>query len=89
MSVATSQNVINVKPYEKVYLHGLPGSSPLLRPNPSQALSYDQKDGKPPLVERIERLRRLHEIQKRMVSEAKPEYYGAQKPPIFVDYMKN
>lgn len=35
MSVAASQEVINVKPYEKVYLQGVPGSSPLLRPSPS------------------------------------------------------
>ena len=45
-----------------MYIHGLPGSSPISRSDVND-LKYQQKYGKGPLIERAERLKRLHEIQ--------------------------
>ena len=53
-----NENVTGVRPIEKKYIHGLPGSSPLVRSG-ADDLNYQQKYGKGPLMERAERLRRL------------------------------
>lgn len=56
------QDIIRVQPHHKMQIHGLPGSSPLIR-NGAEDLKYQQRYGKGPLIERAERLRRLQEIQ--------------------------
>lgn len=58
------EQIINVRPHQKVYLNGAPGSCPPTRPQ--ENLAYEQKYGKGPLIERQERLRRLQEVQKNM-----------------------
>ena len=56
--------VINVKQKQKLYIHGAPESAPSQRP--SENITYEQKYGKGPMMERQERLRRLQEIQRNM-----------------------
>lgn len=53
-----------MRPHQKVYLNGAPGSCPPTRPQ--ENLAYEQKYGKGPLIERQERLRRLQEVQRNM-----------------------
>ena len=53
-------NHLYVKPYQKKYIQGVPGSSPVIRP--SEDLNYHQKQGKGPLIERAERIRHMNEI---------------------------
>lgn len=53
--------VMNIQPYKKQYIHGVPGSSPVIRPQ--NDLNYHQKQGKGPLMERAERLKRLQELK--------------------------
>lgn len=55
------ENVIGVRPYSKVHISQIPGSSPM--PNTrSNDLVYKQQYGKGPLIERAERLKRLHDL---------------------------
>ena len=53
--------LMNVVPMQKKYLHGVPGSSPVIRA--VDDLKYEQKYGKGPLIERAERLKRLQELK--------------------------
>ena len=53
--------LLHVQPYQKKYLQGVPGSSPVIRP--ADDLNFQQKYGKGPLIERAERLKRLQELK--------------------------
>jgi len=57
-------DLIQVNPYQKKYIHGVPGSSPVIRP--ADDLNYQQRFGKGPLIERAERLKRLQELKDHM-----------------------
>ena len=63
--ISDNENVTGVRPIQKKYIQGLPGSSPLVRSG-ADDLNYQQKYGKGPLMERAERLRRLQELKKNM-----------------------
>ena len=56
--------LISVRPYQKKYLQGVPGSSPVIRA--VDDLNFQQKYGKGPLMERAERLKRLNELKENM-----------------------
>lgn len=58
--------LINVQPYQKKILHGVPGSSPVIRVGAPDDLNYEQRYGKGPLIERAERLKRLQELKQNM-----------------------
>lgn len=65
-----SPSNLYVKPYQKKYIQGVPGSSPVTRP--SDELNYHQIQGKGPLIERAERIRQMNEMgrnQSAMVRE--------------------
>lgn len=55
---------MHVQPYQKKYLQGVPGSSPVIRA--VDDLNFQQKYGKGPLMERVERLKRLQELKDNM-----------------------
>ena len=59
-----TSELIQVQPYQKKYLQGVPGSSPVIRAHDD--LNFQQKYGKGPLMERAERLKRLHELKENM-----------------------
>lgn len=60
---SNDQSGVNVRPYQKLYIQGAPGSCPPDRPRQMEDIAYEQKYGKGPLMqERAERLRRLHEV---------------------------
>ena len=56
--------LMHVQPYQKKYLNGVPGSSPVIRA--VDDLNFQQKYGKGPLMERVERLKRLQELKDNM-----------------------
>ena len=55
---------MHVQPYQKKYLQGVPGSSPVVRQ--IDDLNYQHQYGKGPLIERAERLKRLQELKENM-----------------------
>ena len=61
-------DILGVKPYEKKYINGIPGSSPIVRSG-ADDLAYQQRYGKGPLIERAERLRRLQELKANMATK--------------------
>ena len=61
-------DMIRIQPYQKKYLQGVPGSSPVIRA--TDDLNFQQKQGKGPLIERAERLKRLHELKANMHQRA-------------------
>lgn len=63
-------DLIQVQPYQKKYISGLPGSSPMPISRKEDDLNYQQKYGKGPLIERAERLKRLQELKDHMSQRA-------------------
>ena len=61
---AHQSELVHVQPYQKKYLQGVPGSSPVIRA--VDDLNFQQKYGKGPLMERVERLKRLQELKDNM-----------------------
>ena len=59
-----NKQVVNVRPYQKLYLDVMPGSCPPERPRQMEDIAYEQKYGKGPLMqERADRIRRLQEAK--------------------------
>ena len=65
---AHQSELVHVQPYQKKYLQGVPGSSPVIRA--VDDLNFQQKYGKGPLMERVERLKRLQELKDNMNQRA-------------------
>ena len=80
------QQVVNVRPYQKVHLMQ-PGSCPPARPN-IEDIAYEQKYGKGPLMQQqAERLRRLQEAT-RKVQAHQPEKQPETAVQIQLDKLK-